>query len=87
MPLVSFSSLKSKYDKRVKPNVLKRGIYHFVTLNRNLASSSWSTENVDTIKVEPNGNNSFKVTCESQHLTSFSILVDVNNAKISVSQV
>ena len=59
--------------------------YLFVYLLRNLASSSWSTENVRTVTVTGKENNSFDVTCESSHLTSFSVLVEVTDIPGPVS--
>lgn len=59
-----------------------KGVY---AMYRNLASSTWSTENVTTSDAIKNEDNTFNVTCESQHLTSFSVLVNVNNLEVSVS--
>lgn len=51
----------------------------------NLAESSWSAEGVETeITAEDEETGSFDVICRSSHLTSFAVLLDVNNV-LSVS--
>ena len=52
---------------------------------RNLAESSWSSEGVRTEVTSQNEEKgTFDVVCKSNHLTSFAVLLDINNA-LSVS--
>lgn len=55
--------------------------------NSNIAESSWSVEGVSTkVIFEDEENGTFDVYCESSHLTSFAVLLDVNNA-LTVSKI
>lgn len=50
-----------------------------------IAQSSWSEEGVETeVTATNDGKGTFDVICRSTHLTSFAVLLDVNNV-LSVS--
>ena len=47
---------------------------------RDLAESSWSSEGIETeITSQDEEKGTFDVVCRSSHLTSFAVLLDVNN--------
>ena len=52
---------------------------HFLCCS--VEGSGWSSEGLRTESVTREGNN-VTVTCSSNHLTSFSVLVDVSGAKV-----
>lgn len=52
---------------------------------RELSGSSWSTNGVETKVINEGENQTFTVECKSAHLTSFAVLLDVNDA-LDVSQ-
>ena len=62
--------------------------YNMIVYNlnhSNIAESSWSDEGVTTeVTSEDEEKGTFDVICRSSHLTSFAVLLDVNNA-LSVS--
>ena len=52
--------------------------YH--EIHRVLSESSWSSENVETeVAAYHEEDKTFDVVCRSSHLTSFAVLLDVNN--------
>ena len=59
-----------------------------VSFRRNLAESSWSSEGIETeITSQDEEKGTFDVVCRSSHLTSFAVLLDINDVlpKLSVS--
>ena len=50
------------------------------------SESTWSTEGVETMFAEQNPETKvYDVVCKSAHLTSFAVLLDVNNVQLTVS--
>ena len=45
-----------------------------------MAESFWSTEDIETQITNEKADGTFDVVCKVPHLTSFAVLLDVNNA-------
>ena len=57
-----------------------------VLLCSNLAESSWSSEGIETeITSQDEEKGIFDIVCRSSHLTSFAVLLDVNNVLSTLS--